>query len=282
MIQSHFKRKDAMKITNFFKGLKRAAEFFDLNPYGFSINEQKRSEQVEKLNAIVSYVQSMTDRHVGLIGQLERQQKELEKEKIKLTVKIDGLERQITTSYKPSETVTNCHELNLKKLKNLEPVKEKFEKIKSSLTQKEIKSFFEYRDGLLFWKKRRSGNALIGSLAGTERAGGYRSLYIYGKHYTYGRIIFCMFNGYMPERVRYKDHDPSNSRIENLEESNRSLIMGLRKLKKSSGIYKRGDNKYNATITKMGKSRFLGVFNTEQDAQKAWNEARDILFKSSK
>ena len=38
----HFKGEKMIKI---FKALKNAVRFFDLNPQGFSINEQKRNER---------------------------------------------------------------------------------------------------------------------------------------------------------------------------------------------------------------------------------------------
>ena len=66
------------------------------------------------------------------------------------------------------------------------------------LTQKYVRSLFNYRDGELYWKVARQGRKL-GVPAGGISLDGYRVIRINGKLYRSHRLIFLYHHGYLPE-----------------------------------------------------------------------------------
>jgi hypothetical protein len=92
----------------------------------------------------------------------------------------------------------------------------------TELTQEKVKELFEYRDGALFLKNRttdsigRSVKHLNGKIAGTPDSSGYLQTKINGKLHLNHRLIFLMFNGYLPSFVDHINGKRSDNRIENL------------------------------------------------------------------
>ena len=86
------------------------------------------------------------------------------------------------------------------------------------LTSEELKKLFSYVDGKLFWNVRPSKRIRVGDEAGSISIYGYRQVCISRKTYFTHRLIFMMFNGYLPKIVDHIDRDTSNNRIENLRE----------------------------------------------------------------
>jgi len=64
--------------------------------------------------------------------------------------------------------------------------------------------YFHYQDGKLFWKINRKSNKVEGKEAGHINAEGYRKVAVNKKYYGCHRIIFWMFNGYMPKKIDHK------------------------------------------------------------------------------
>jgi len=161
--------------------------------------------------------------------------------------------------------------------------------VKSILTQEDVKEIFEYRDGDLYWKIDVSKRSKAGTKAGTidfqkRKNISYKVIVYQQKKYTIPRLIFLMFNGYLPEFVTYKDGDSLNTRIENLIEANRSEVGCRRKVPSNSksGIkgvsFDKRVNKWVAMIMKNGKYMYLGLFNTKEEAEKAYLEAWHKLY----
>ena len=92
----------------------------------------------------------------------------------------------------------------------------------TEITQDKVKELFEYRDGALFWKNRsfdslgRSIKYLNGRVAGSIDSSGYWQTKIDGKLHLNHRLIFLMFNGYIPKVLDHIDGDRTNNAIENL------------------------------------------------------------------
>lgn len=84
------------------------------------------------------------------------------------------------------------------------------------LTQEYLNSLFDYDDGHLVWKIATNKNVKIGSIAGGKVTSGHVKISINKKICTAHRIIFMMFNGYMPKFVGHKDGNTLNNKIENL------------------------------------------------------------------
>lgn len=199
-------------MIRFFKGLKNAARFFDLNPQGFSINEQKRNEQLEKLNALVKYLQVQSSRHEQLIDNLKKKQ---EQKVTGLLIDIMTLKDEIARlENEDKKTVTTGSTF-------LKPTPKNKKVVVKSLTPTEAKNVFEYKDGELYWK-RTFKSAKKGDVAGTivipSHGNKFRKINYGSKSYRASHIIFLIFYGYLPKRISFIDKNSLNTRIENLKE----------------------------------------------------------------
>ena len=162
--------------------------------------------------------------------------------------------------------------------------------VKPILTQEDVKELFEYRDGDLYWKidiycgeSNKIHKIKIGDKAGGIRLKQniyYKVVTYQGIKYKISRLIFLMFNGYLPEYITYKDGNTSNTRIENLIEANLSQVSCRRKLPVNKTTDYRGvhfikiNNKYKASITVYRKTINLGCYDTPEEASKVYEEAR--------
>ena len=79
---------------------------------------------------------------------------------------------------------------------------------------------FNYDEGKLLWKVARSNFIQIGDEAGTKHPQGYRQIHIDGKRYLRHRLVYMMFNGFIPEQIDHIDGNKVNDCIENLRPTN--------------------------------------------------------------
>jgi len=185
--------------------------------------------------------------------------------------------------------------INLKKELPDIPDKE-VKKVKSILTQEDVNELFEYRDGDLYWKIdiyvrdcHKKPRIKIGDKAGSLNYNPKSKIYykqlVYNKNnYLTSRLIFLMFNGYLPQCVTYKDGDTLNTRIENLLEANTSQTSYRKKNSstnktgyKGVSFYRR-NKKYKAYITKNNKKLYLGSYDTAEEANKVYLEAKEKYY----
>ena len=113
-----------------------------------------------------------------------------------------------------------------------------------------------------------------GEVAGSK-TDGYKAVYYNKIKYSLHKAIFAYHNGYLPKVVDHKDRNKNNNKIENLREANKSLNeanTGIRKNNTSGykgvSFYKR-INKYRAYL----KCKHIGLFDTAEEAAKAYNDA---------
>ena len=151
-------------------------------------------------------------------------------------------------------------------------------------SQKKLQELFDYRDGQLYWKEKRSTSIDLSKPAGCIEKNGYRSIGIEGKIYKAHRLVWKYHCGKDPkEFIDHIDGNRVNNNIENLRESTtqqNSFNTGPQKNNKLGikGVSKYG-NKYIATIEINGKRKHLGLFNTIEEARLAREESEKKLFK---
>lgn len=158
-------------------------------------------------------------------------------------------------------------------------------KAKQYPSQNEIKEWFEYRDGGLYWKKLRSQfcRYKIGQQAGSVMNNGYRRIRINAIDYREHRLIWIYFNGDVSNDImidhinRIKD----DNRIENLRAVSRS-VNGLNQKSKNVRTY----NLVNGEITYRGYYGIDGKtisksFHTEQEATDWVVKKKSEIFEKS-
>jgi hypothetical protein len=113
-------------------------------------------------------------------------------------------------------------------------------------TQAEVNSLFEYRDGKLYRKVRRS-NSKEGHEAGWLGNKGYRIVGLDYQNVLVHQLIYLMHHGYVPECIDHINGIRDDNRIENLRSASCS------------------ENNYNQKISKRNKTGCKNV---------SWNKAR--------
>jgi len=267
-------------MIRFFQGIKRAADFFNVNPSGVGFGTERRLQSLEV--EIGRLPKAISDRNLTSIMNLEYDIYEL-KETIKTLQNTLDKEQVPTQLVLPAEQAKTFRK---RKAVKLQAVEEEVKKVKSLLTQAKVKRLFEYRDGELYWKVDQSSKIKKGDKAGYftgRQMGKQKFVGIKGKGYPYGRIVFLMFHGYLPERVSFIDTNPLNTRIENLRAATMSQTICYAKKQKNNtsgykGVYfHKNTNKYAAQIVKKGKHHHLGLFDTPKEAYKAYCKAAKKL-----
>jgi hypothetical protein len=151
-----------------------------------------------------------------------------------------------------------------------------------TLTQEEAHRLFEYKDGLLFYKKcpRGSGKFKTDPEAGTKSGHGYKKIRLNNKFYYTHQIIFLMQHGYIPKLIDHIDGNSENNAIDNLRESNKSLNACNAKLQSNntSGtkgvVWGKRENKWIARVQINKKVIHLGTFKDLDLASLVADEAR--------
>lgn len=109
---------------------------------------------------------------------------------------------------------------------------------------------------------------------------GYVKIYLNGikRRLSAHRFIFYVGNGYLPDIIDHIDRNKLNNSLSNLRPADKSLNSKNREYKGYTYIKSR--NRYKAQIG-IGnrKNIHLGYFKTEEDANKAYLDAKKIYHK---
>lgn len=152
------------------------------------------------------------------------------------------------------------------------------------LTKEYVAEFLEYKDGVLYWKKKPTAKAnsiKIGEVAGTVRPDGYSAIKLNYKLYLTHRLIFLLFHGYLPSTLDHIDGNPNNNKIENLREATNSQNSQNQKIRhnNTSGVkcvtLDKSRNKWQVQIHINKKKKNLGYYKDLELAELVATEARN-------
>ena len=149
------------------------------------------------------------------------------------------------------------------------------------ITQDELRSLLEYRDGKLYWRESGPGRN-SGAWAGCFRPNGYRVIRIHDHLYREHRLVWLYFHGECPPQLDHINGNPSDNRIENLRPCTPSQnVKNTRKRSdNSSGVkgvsWSRPVGKWHAYINFDNARKHLGYFSEFELAELVVEEARQL------
>jgi hypothetical protein len=147
------------------------------------------------------------------------------------------------------------------------------------MTSEDVREYFEYRDGKVYWKKDRY-HIKAGARFGCSD-GKYQHGYFFGKRMREHQLVWLLFNESLPERIDHIDNDGFNNRIENLRPANHSQNMQNAKLRHDNktgckGVFRTSAGTYAVYIGLKGKRLNLGTYSDLELACLVADEARDL------
>lgn len=147
------------------------------------------------------------------------------------------------------------------------------------MDSKKLAELFEYREGKLFWRNAPSRRIKAGSRAGVLRPTGYRQIKIQGKNYLEHRLIWCLLKGSWPAfEIDHINRQRDDNRIGNLRDVSheKNMVNTLRGENKKGYYFDTHRKKYRVYIKIKGKLKFLGRYQTEEEAKRARKKAEII------
>lgn len=147
-----------------------------------------------------------------------------------------------------------------------------------------INEYLEYNNGNLFWKKSPAPNVTVGDMVGSINAErGYRTACIQGFRIPVHRIIFYMFNDYLPVDVDHRNGNRLDNNHGNLRASTKSQNRHNTKILKrnTSGVkgvhWSRKYKGWVAQIVVNSKHKYLGLFWDKYTAELTIRRERLII-----
>ena len=144
-----------------------------------------------------------------------------------------------------------------------------------------LHQLFEYKDGFLVHKNTKSWNAKSGQRTGYLNKIGYEVTVVNKKRYYNHRLIFMMFNGYLPKYIDHIDGNLKNNSINNLRQATDSQNNYNQKMPKTntSGIkgvsWDKNRNKWHVQVISEKKVVFQKRFDDIELAEFVAIEARN-------
>ena len=155
-----------------------------------------------------------------------------------------------------------------------------------NLSHERLLAVLDYnaKTGVFLWKQALSPRGLVGSVAGSVKPNGYRTIHIDGLPYLAHRLAWFYVNAAWPAKfLDHRDGQRDHNRYANLREAEFKLNnQNRRRANRNSksgllGAFPKGD-KFEARIrTLTCTSKYLGTFNTAEEAHAAYVAAKRLI-----
>jgi hypothetical protein len=162
--------------------------------------------------------------------------------------------------------------------------------IAKNISKAIVEDNFDYKDGKVFWKKRKAKCIQIGNEAGhlwSSRKDGVKHWIVKldGRRLKRSRIVWVMHFGEIQPGIEidHIDRETLNDRVENLRQATRSENCINRGMQKNNTSGLRGVrfyeplNKWLSRINYNGKSIHIGYFDTKEEAYLAYLKTANDL-----
>ena len=147
------------------------------------------------------------------------------------------------------------------------------------LTQDRLKELFDFNsDTGVFTRTGRQKKCNVGDIAGCIAKNGYITISVDSKRYYAHRLAWMYVFGFIPEQIDHVNRNRADNRICNLRPANHSLNESNKQTKSGCASKYRGvsihkrTGMWRARIKKDKKEIHLGLFHSEIDAAKKYNE----------
>ena len=146
-----------------------------------------------------------------------------------------------------------------------------------SLAQDLVRELFYYEDGKLFNKVKRGKRIMVGEEAGSLYSTGYQTTMINRKRYSNHRLIHIYHYGKIANDLQV-DHIDRNRLNNNIENLRLVTIQENQFNTNAKGYYFcKSINKFRSQIVLKGKQKYLGDFDTAEEARGAYLKAKNEL-----
>ena len=156
---------------------------------------------------------------------------------------------------------------------------------KHDLTADYVRNILEYRPktGELVWRERIARCVHVGDIAGCRDDKGYITVGIHKRIYKAHRLVWLIAYGEWPTGlIDHIDGNKSNNRLDNLRLVNETgNAENVRKPNKRNQSGFMGvvfvNNRWRTSITAKNKTRYIGTFDTPEEAHQAYLKAKRQL-----
>ncbi len=152
-----------------------------------------------------------------------------------------------------------------------------------NLTQELLKTLLHYdpETGIFTRLVTTSGRATKGTIAGHKHGGGYLRFCVLAQSYLSHRLAWFYMYGEWPEFIDHINRRKTDNRITNLREATHAQNMANSRNKPRPkhpdlprGVHHNCTNtRYFASISKDGKSVYIGAYDTPEEAELAYLQA---------